>query len=317
MDYPVLLFRGENFDANFFHSSGVDIDHSFLIRRGGRKTLLVPKMNESLARASFDGPVGVYSDAMKELEELLGGQTVQVDASSLTLAMASRLKRFCRLKDCSQELLVSRMRKTDEEASFVVKAAKLTIGVLESLDFKSARTELDLKKQILVATSELGLEPAFEPIVAAGRNTSFPHYRGGGTKISGLVLIDYGIKYRHYCSDITRCFILDGDAKKREQYERLQDICHFLADSLPGLETGKDMAKLAEELMAKAGFPKLIHAIGHGVGLDIHEMPGLGRKSTDRLARTTLAIEPAFYLKEYGMRFEETVWFDGKKSRIY
>jgi Xaa-Pro dipeptidase len=314
--HPILLYRGESFDANFYHHCGLDMDHSFLVVEGAKKTLLVPRMNESLAKASFRGRVAVYTDAMKELAGFIGKRTVLIDGSSISAAMASHLKRFCRLKDYSQGLLLTRAKKRSDEAGCVGLAARYTKEIIASLDFRKAKTELDIKKQLLLATFELGFEPAFDPIVATGRNTSYPHYRGGNRKLDPLVLVDYGVRYRHYCADITRCFILDGDRKKKEQYERLQDVCHFLADALPGLERGKDVARLAEELMARAGFPKMLHSIGHGVGLDIHELPSLGKKSQDKLAGATLAIEPAFYLKDYGMRYEETVWFDGRRTRI-
>ena len=130
-------------------------------------------------------------------------------------------------------------------------------------------------------------------------------------------MIDYGVRYEHYCADLTRCFILDKDNSKTKEYEKLQDICYEIVDSLPNLRTGKDVAKLSEKLIAKAKFPKLIHSIGHGVGLDVHELPRLGMKSKDRItAGAMLAIEPAFYGKNYGMRFEETICFNGKRARI-
>jgi len=310
------LYRGEAFNANFFHNSGVDLDHSFLIQAGGRKTLLVSKMNEALAKREFRGNVAVYSDAMKSLSHFLRGRTVDFDASSMSCRMASHLRKFCRLKDYSQELYDARAHKTPPEAAFVRRAVKETKGIFDSLDFKSAGTEAGIHRQLLQMTMERGLEPAFPPIVSSGANTAYPHYTASAKKLGPLVMVDYGVRYNHYCADITRCFIRDGDKKKKEQYERLQDICYFLADALPGLERGKDAAALAGELIAQAGFPKMPHAIGHGVGLDIHEFPRLGLKSDDKIAGATLAIEPAFYLKRYGMRFEETIWFDGKRVRV-
>jgi Xaa-Pro aminopeptidase len=59
----------------------------------------------------------------------------------------------------------------------------------------------------------------------------------------------------------------------------------------------------------------MIHSIGHGVGLEVHELPRLSPKSRESISGSVLAIEPAFY-KSYGMRFEETIHFDGKKVRI-
>lgn len=312
----LILHRGENFNANFFHNAGVDIDHSFLLMVPGRKILAVSKMNEAIARKNFRGKVVVYSDAMKSLSHLIQGRIVDFDAASMSCRMASHLRKFCRLRDYSQELLASRARKAPQEAALVRRAVKETKEIFHSLDFKSAKTELGLHNQLLQMTMERGLEPAFSPIVSTDANTAYPHYSAGRKRLGGFVMVDYGVRYKHYCADITRCFIRDGDKKKNEQYERLQDICHFIADALPGLERGKDAAALAGELIMRAGFPAMPHAIGHGVGLDIHEFPRLGPKSDDKLAGATLAIEPAFYLKKYGMRYEQTVWFDGKRARI-
>lgn len=312
----LLLYRGEAFNANFFRKSGVDIDHAFFLESGGKRTILVPKMNESLARSQFRGRIMTYLDPLKTLAPLLRGRTAEFDGFSMSARMAGKIRKLCKMKDVSHELLASRATKAADEAQHVARAVRETKEIFESIDWKAAKTEQDVHRQLLLMSLERGLEPAFEPIVSSGIGTSYPHYTAQARKLGPLVMVDYGVRYKHYCADITRCFIRGGDRKLLEQYDRLKDICHFIADALPGLERGKDAAKLADELIEKAGFPKMPHSVGHGVGLDIHEMPRLGTYSEDALAGATLAIEPAFYLKKYGMRYEETVWFDGKRSRI-
>lgn len=312
----LLLYRGESFSPNFHYHAGVDLDHCFLLCSRGRKTLFTPKLNESLARASFRGKVVVFKDPFESLSKYLKGRTVLVDEDELTAGMAKRLRKLCRLRDASAELLRERMVKKPGEMSKIRRAVKHTKEIFASLDFKAAKTEFGLKRQILIAIAENGLEPAFEPIVSTDRNTSYPHYTSGKKKLGSLVLVDCGVRYQHYCSDLTRCFILGNDRKKKAQYEKLQNICHAIADELPALRTGKNVAAFADRLMKKAGFPKLIHSIGHGVGLDVHELPDLKQKSNDRIAGSVMAIEPAFYLKSYGMRYEEVVHFDGRRARI-
>jgi len=312
----LLLYRGEEFDANFYHRSGVDIDHSFLLEDGEKRTLFVSMMNESLARASFKGKTVASDDLLKALSGHIGRRKVLFDGASMSARMAKKIGRSCKLEDHSEELLRSRAKKKPGEVSAIKKAVAVTKEILASLDLSAAKTEDDLKKQIMHLTFEHGAEPAFDPIVATGKNTAYPHYRSGKKKLSDIVLVDYGVRYRHYCADLTRCIVLDADQKKKKQYEELQDICMTLVDSLPNCKTGADLSKLSGKLMNWAGFPKMIHSIGHGIGLDVHELPSFGMRSKDPLAGCTLAMEPAFYKKSYGMRYEETVYFDGKKAKI-
>jgi Xaa-Pro dipeptidase len=312
----LLLYRAEGFNPNFYYHAGVDIDHSFLVAGPRKRILFVPRLNASFAKKNFKGKVVVFEDPYRELSKYVKNRTVLADLSSMNARMAQRLSRICRLRDHTVPLLEQRAKKKRAEVKNMEKAARLTREIFASLDFKSAKTELGLKKQVMLATAELGLKPAFEPIVSTDRNTSYPHYNAGNKKLGSLVLVDYGVRYRHYCSDLTRCFILDGYREKKTRYEKLKNVCHSLVDALPDMKTGKEVAVMAERLMKKEGFPKMIHSIGHGVGLAVHEFPRLSKKYDDRLKGTTFTIEPAFYVGRYGMRFEEMVHFDGKKARV-
>lgn len=313
----ILLYRGEEFDSNFYYHSKVDIDHCFLLIDGKKKVLFTSIMNEAAARSKFNGQVVVFKDALADLEKFIGKkQTICCDFSSMSASLYVRLSKIFKLKNYSIELAKMRSIKTPEEVAKTQKAVKITKEIFDSIDFSLLKTELDLKKYLLMQTLDRGLEMAFTPIVSTDSNTRFPHYNSQNVKLGGLILVDYGVKFDHYCADLTRCFILDKDKKKLSEYEKLQGVCNSIIDELPNLPLGKDVAKFSDEQIAKAEFPKLIHSIGHGVGLDVHEIPSLGPKSNDPIAKTILAIEPAFYSK-YGMRYEETVWFDGKQARIF
>ena len=316
MSSTLLLYRGEEFNANFFYHSKVDFDHSFILIQGKEKTLFVSGMNERVARDEFEGEVVAYRDPVDTLCNYLKGRTVEIDGANFSVRMADKLKRYCKLKDVTIKLLEMRAKKSKEEVAKIGKAVRITKEIIHSIDFKKAKTEMDIRKQLFTQTFEMGLDRAFEPVISTDQNTSYPHYYCGHKKLGGLVMVDYGVRVGHYCSDVTRCFILDGDKKKKEQYEKLEDICHFVIDSLPDLKKGKHVGELSNELLEKSGFPKLPHSTGHGVGLDIHELPRLGLNSDDRIAGSVVAIEPAFYLKNYGMRFEETVDLTGKRARI-
>ncbi len=315
MKHPLLLYRNEHFDANFYHYSNVDIDHSFLVVDGSRQTLLVPRMNFRMAKEQFTGTVVAYTDPVAELKKLLRGRRVGVDGASISFHVAESISKFCRPQDVSQELQKRRMAKSMQEIDRIKKAVDATKEILDSLEVKKGMSEAQVKEQLLVAALERDMDVAFKPIVAADRNSSFPHYRTGNAKISGMVLVDFGVRYEYYSSDLTRCFFL-GDKRKESAYMTLQDVFADIMDALPDCETGADVANLSKRLFVRYGLPELPHAIGHGIGLEVHEYPRLGVKSKDALAGATMAIEPSAYFDDFGVRFEQTLYFDGKKARV-
>jgi len=315
MDYPLLLYRGEHFNANFFQLSNVDIDHSFIIAYGSEQTLLVPRMNFRAAKEQFSGTILPYKDPLLELKKLLKRKKVSVDGASIGFGFSERLKKFCSPQDVSDQLMRRRMIKEKDQVARIKKATEATKEIFASLDIRKGKTEADIKKQLLVATMDMGLDSAFKPIVAADRNSSFPHYKTGTAKINEMVLIDYGIRYENFSSDLTRCFFVNG-SKQKKVYEKLQGVLAELIEKIPRLKTGGKLARYSAELFKKKGLPELPHAIGHGIGLEVHEFPRISPKSKDKLAGTTLAIEPSAYYEEFGVRFEETIYFDGKKAII-
>lgn len=315
MKYPFLLYRAEHFNANFFHYSGVDIDHSFLIVDGPHQTLLTPRMNLREAAATYKGTVIPYQDVFSELKKLLKGR-VGIDGMHVGFSITERLKRFCRPEDVSRELLRGRMKKSVSEISKIREAAKSTGEILAGLDIKKGTSEAQIKRQLLLQTLERGLEPAFEPIVAADSNSSFPHYKTGNARVNEMVLVDYGVRFKNYCSDLTRCFFVKRESRKRQAYRSVQAIFDSIIGQLPKMKSGKDIEALSTKLFKKSKLPELPHAIGHGIGLEVHEFPRLGRKSADRLAGSVFAIEPSAYFHDFGVRYENTVYFDGKKAEV-
>ncbi len=315
----ILLYRGETRNPNFYYFSGLDISNSFLLMQGGRKKLLVSELEEKGARKVMKKGVVVLDDFFPYLKKELKGKKVKVDGGRLPARIFGKLGKFCKPADASVEFYTKRMAKRKDEVEKIRKAAKITNEMIDSLEVSKGMTENEVKKQLLINTLEKGLEPAFEPIVASGPNTAVPHHRCTDKKIEDFVLVDYGVKVGHYCSDITRCFAVSRtEAAEREMnlYRRLHDVFDLIVDEIPSLENGKELAELSEKIMKYKGLPKMIHAVGHGVGLDVHEFPRLNKKYNDNILGTVFALEPAAYFRSYGARFEETVYYDGKKVRI-
>ncbi|NYZ76948.1 aminopeptidase P family protein [Candidatus Micrarchaeota archaeon] len=315
-EQPILLYRGETFNPNFYYFSGMDVSNSFLLLEGGAKKLLVSKLEENAARAVMKKGIVVLDDFYPYLKKELKAKTVRIDGGRLPARIYERLAKFCRPKDASADFYAKRMVKTAGEIEKIRRACGMTKKILDSLELSKNMTENDVKKQLLMKTIGAGLEPAFEPIVAGGRNASVPHHACTGRRLGNFVLVDYGVKVENYCADLTRCFAIGSAAKELQLYEKLQGIFWKVADGIPDMEKSGEAGKLYEKLTKSAGLPAPIHSIGHGIGLDVHEFPRFGKKYADRMKGAAFTIEPGAYLRGYGARFEETVYFDGKKVRI-
>lgn len=317
MEYPLLLYRGDSFNANFTYMSGLDINHCFLFMDKGTRILLVPKMHAALARKMFKGKIVIYKDFNTEFRKLLGKRrTAYADFRSLPASAYLKISKTCRLSDYSEELYKLRMKKTKHEVALLEKAARKTRNMIDSLDIRRGITEKQLKNHLLSGMLDTGLEQSFDPIVLSERNARFPHAESTNNRITNMALIDCGVKHKGYCGDITRCVFIRKDQKMQNTYEQLRQLCHSIVDAIPDMTTGHYVAAFAEKEMKRLKMPKLIHSIGHGIGLDVHEYPRLKEKSKDRIAGSVFTIEPGVYTKTFGLRFEEMVYFDGRKARI-
>ncbi|WP_333803168.1 M24 family metallopeptidase [Sulfurospirillum sp.] len=167
------------------------------------------------------------------------------------------------------------------------------------------------------------LELSFAPIVALGENAAKPHALPTHKTLQKgeLVLLDAGVKYQRYCSDRTRTSFFDEHFNfEKEQHfketlkQKVYDTVLFAQEAaLKAVKVGvkaKEIDKAARDVIDKAGFGQFfIHSTGHGVGLDIHELPVIGSRSETIIEENMVfTIEPGIYLPEqFGVRIEDTI----------
>jgi Xaa-Pro aminopeptidase len=303
--------------ASFSYFSGCDVDGSYLVlwKKGG--VLLTHGMN--FAEAKEKCAYSVKKFGKKPLEELAracGRGKVAFVPSEMSAARYLLLRKKLKLADAGEKIAQVRGRKGAQEAQRIAAAARITRKILDRLNPWKFGTEAALDAHLRMRALEKGCTLAFDPIVAAGRNSSQPHHKAGRSRLGNFVLVDFGVKKDGYCSDFTRCYFRgNGASKERAAYGKCRKIFEEIAEALPGCKTGRDVAILGEKLMEMHGMPKLIHAIGHGVGMEVHEYPHLGAKSRDSLKAAALAIEPAAYFARFGVRYEGMVVHVGGKWR--
>jgi Xaa-Pro aminopeptidase len=160
---------------------------------------------------------------------------------------------------------------------------------------------------------ELGAEPSFPTIVAAGPNGALPHAEPGERQIGRgeLVVFDMGAMLDGYCSDGTRTFATGEPGERaREVYELVLRAQLAALEAVTAGAGGEDLDGVAREAIEAAGHgDRFGHGLGHGVGIEVHEAPRLSRRSEDVLeVGEVVTIEPGVYLPgELGVRIEDLV----------
>jgi Xaa-Pro aminopeptidase len=160
---------------------------------------------------------------------------------------------------------------------------------------------------------EGGDEESFPTIVASGQRSALPHGQPSRKMISGgdLVVIDFGVRLGGYCSDTTRTFIAGKWDEKSKEIYRVVLEAQRAALSLvgPGVKAS-DVDAAARGVIERAGHAEHFgHGTGHGVGLEIHELPVLSARSGDiMLPGMVVTVEPGIYLENFGgVRIEDMV----------
>ena len=213
---------------------------------------------------------------------------------------------------------VLRAVKDDDEVDALRRACAVADAALAELAAEGAlrpgRTERQVGRELDARMLVMGAEaPSFETIVASGANSAIPHHRPDSTELRGgdFLKLDFGATVDGYHSDMTRTVVLGEPADwQREVYEL---VAAAQAAGRAALAVGADVVAVdsaARDVIAAAGHAEhFTHGLGHGVGLEIHEAPGIGQLGAGRLAAgMAVTVEPGVYLPGHGgVRIEDTL----------
>jgi Xaa-Pro aminopeptidase len=212
---------------------------------------------------------------------------------------------------------VEKLRRVKDagELEKIAAAAKLADEVWRwSLERGLAgRGELDVAHAAEARMRELGAEPSFPTIVAAGPNGALPHAEPGEREIGRgeLVVFDMGAKLDGYCSDGTRTFATGEPGERgRRVYETVREAQAAALGAVRAGAKAEAVDEVARDLIDAAGHGERFgHGLGHGVGLEVHEEPRVSPRSEDVLeAGEVVTVEPGIYLPgELGVRIEDLV----------
>jgi len=231
-------------------------------------------------------------------------KTIGINKDNITLNRYKQFKKcFKKAKfiDISNILSELRSKKTNEEISRIKYACRIVDKILFRLAKELSRTksEIGIASFIKKEIKKYNCEEAFPTIVASGKNSSHIHHIPTKTKLNGFTIIDIGVKYKNYCSDVSRTFYIGTPSKKDiVDYSRVFNIIN-------NIKTTKDINKI--KLLKNQ-----VHSLGHSIGLEVHEKPTIIQK-TKLSNGMVVAIEPASYYKSYGIRIEDTFLIKNNK----
>jgi Xaa-Pro aminopeptidase len=268
-------------------------------------------------------PVGVLVEAVRARAV----RRVGFESEFVPYAQVERLREKLAPVDLVPLPDVDRLRwvKDAEEIAVLSRAAEIAdvacAYILERL--RPGLTEREVAVDLEVFMRRAGAERvSFESVLASGPRSALPHGRATGRVMAAgdLVTLDFGAVYEGYASDITRTVVLGTpDDRQRQIYEIVREAQQRALEAIrPGV-SGRQVDAAGRSVIAAAGFEGAFgHALGHGLGLDVHEGPRLSpRDDTVLEAGMVLTVEPGIYLPGWGgVRIEDDVVVTAEGCRV-
>ena len=251
----------------------------------------------------------------KLLKKLKSVRTVAVEKST-SVADFEALKKYIKPRPKTTANVVESIRRTKDssEVAVIKAAARIAARAFrQTLRYiKPGVTENELAGMLDFQIRKLGATNSFETIVAFGPNASRPHHQPSKRRLKkkDTILIDFGARYKGYCSDITRCFAV---GRQTTFYKKVYDaVQQAQTAAIKMIKAGAEIQQVdaaAREVIRKYDLPVYGHGTGHGFGLEIHEMPFLKAESKGKLkAGDVLTIEPGVYIPgKLGVRIEDDI----------
>jgi Xaa-Pro aminopeptidase len=222
------------------------------------------------------------------------------------------------------DLTELRITKDKEEISAIQKACalgdKTFAFILEKI--KPGITEKEVAFEMESFIRKNGAEISFNTIVAFGKNAAFPHHKTSNEQLKNndVILLDFGVKYENYCSDMTRTiFFGKASPEQKHVYTTVltaqQKAIEYLEKNIKNQIPLSCIDKIARDYIISQKFPSIPHSLGHGIGLEVHETPSLSSKSKEIVKNgMVFSIEPGIYLTDsIGVRIEDLIAIQDNK----
>ena len=261
-----------------------------------------------------------YTKLLNEAIAEFGVSTLGYEEAYLTVAELQEYEKDlnAKLLPYNRQINGFRIVKEDWEFQLMRKAQEITDQAFAEVvtRIKPGMTEKQLQAELIYCLYKNGGEGlSFDPIVVSGPNTSLPHGVAGDRVIreGDFITLDFGALYKGYCADMTRTVAVGyATEEMKKVYETV------LAAQKAGIAitkagvSGREIDAAARKVITDAGYGEYFgHGYGHGLGLEVHEMPSCNANGVDPMPVNTIcSAEPGIYLPgKFGVRIEDVVIF--------
>ena len=310
---------------------GFEAENGFVIVDKDGTTLFTDKRYIEAAEKLFAGTdvTPVLFKPNEAVERLSNYKRVGISFNRTTVSEFETLKTSgAELVNVDKALTQAMIVKNEWEISNIQTACEIAekafLATLPAI--KEGMTETEVAALLEYNMRSLGAEgTSFATICAFGAHAAIPHHMTGDTtlKFGDEILLDFGCKVNGYCSDITRT-VLFGDDGKHEEFKKAYNAVltahNLVQEKVCSGMTGVEADAIARNYLNEQGYGALFtHSLGHGIGLNVHEAPGVSPKSESKLVDgMVFSDEPGVYASgEYGIRIEDTVRLENGKVKSF
>ena len=304
---------------NIRYLTGIELSFgAILISANGMQLFVDGRYLEAAAESVYDGvdvlSFSTFAGTVRTFSRV-GFESEQVTV--LRYGIWKRKFKNTKFIQTSGVIAGFRRRKSPQELKAILEACDITKTLLKRIPdlLIFGMTEKKLAFRIECLAREAGADGmAFDSIVAFGEHTARPHHRPTDRKLRAgdIVQIDMGVRVRGYCSDYSRVYFTGAATTEQRRTLKALRLAKKAAERL--VRAGADTRSLdlaARRVLKDAGIEKeFCHALGHGVGLEIHEGVSISSKGVSKklLTGEVITIEPgAYFVGRWGMRLEDTI----------
>ncbi len=326
LDAAVIVSR-----ANKFYLTGYEYDEGYLLINDSRIILFVdPRFSIYARNLIKDAEVIESRQPIVELNNRLKKmRQIGFDGSTLLhkdfMLITSKLNRQ---KFIFIEPLLLKMRsvKGSEEIDSIKKASYMSGAAINLLikELSSDMTEKQVAAVLNLKIINSGADDiSFETVIAFDERAAYAHALPSNTvslRNKRLMLCDFGALYKGYHSDETHTFFINAIANDAKNiYNAVRGAHDKAIDSVKIGMKASELDRVARSFLDKQGYGKYFgHALGHGVGLDVHESPSVSYRSKDILKSGMIfTIEPGVYIPNWGgIRIESMVYLSNNGKEV-